>query len=270
MAGEFAASDLFAAEPSTCRPARIGFMLEQTEHRPWPLPARRWALRMTWHDLLFAHWPVSATELRPLIPSALELDTFDGTAWVGVIPFRMSGVTPQWIPPLPWLSAFPELNVRTYVQAEGKPGVWFFSLDAANLVAVGVARAWYHLPYFRARMRCASLASGGVQYESVRTHAGAPAADFQAEYRPVAPAARTVPGTLDYFLTERYCLYAADAHGHVFRGDIHHAPWPLQRAEASIEHNTMAAAHGITLPVQAPVLHFARELDVVAWALQPI
>lgn len=227
-------------------------------------------MRMSWHDLLFAHWPVSAASLRPLVPAALEIETFEGTAWVGVVPFRMSGVAPRGVPALPWFSAFPELNVRTYVTAHGKPGVWFFSLDAANLVAVGAARAWYHLPYFRARMRCASLASGGVQYESERTHANAPAAEFRAEYRPISASKPAQPGTLDYFLTERHCLYAADALGRAYRGDIHHLPWSLQRAEARIEHNTMAAACGITLPAQAPVLHFARELDVVAWALQPV
>ena len=227
-------------------------------------------MHMTWHDLLFAHWPVPAAALRALIPAPLQVDEYDGTAWLGVVPFRMSKVTPRGVPALPWLSAFPELNVRTYVTAEGKPGVWFFSLDAANPVAVAVARAWYHLPYFRARVRCAALASGGVRYESMRTHRGAPAAQLRGEYRPVAPASPATRGTLDYFLTERYCLYAADAHGRVFRGEIHHRPWPLQSAEADFAINTMALAHGVTLPQRAPLLHFARTLDVLAWPLEPV
>lgn len=219
---------------------------------------------MTWHDLLFAHWPMPVAALRGLIPPALEIDTLDGTAWLGVVPFRMSGVAPRGVPALPWLSAFPELNVRTYVTAEGKPGVWFFSLDAASALAVAVARAWYHLPYFRARISCAATASGGVNYESWRTHPGAPAAEFRAQYRPLAPAALATRGSLDYFLTERYCLYAANSRGHVFRGDIHHQPWPLQPAEAEISVNTMAAAHTLVLPATPPLLHFARELRVVA------
>jgi len=245
-------------------------MLKQTSHRPWDLPRRAWAVRMTWHDLLFAHWPVSATALRQLIPAELAIDTMEGTAWLGIVPFRMSGVAPRGVPALPWVSAFPELNVRTYVTAEGKPGVWFFSLDAANPLAVAVARAWYHLPYFRAEMKCASQASGGVHYESRRTHAGAPQAEFQVEYGPTGPSAAAARGSLDYFLTERYCLYAADRRGRVLRGDIHHPPWPLQPAKAQIVRNSMALAHGLALPDAAPLLHFARELEVLAWPLEPL
>jgi uncharacterized protein YqjF (DUF2071 family) len=244
-------------------------MLANIAHRPWPLPVEPWAVRMTWHDLLLAHWPVPVAQMRALIPGALQIDTFDGTAWLGVVPFRMSGVTPRGIPALPWLSAFPELNVRTYVTAQDKPGVWFFSLDAANAVAVAVARAWYHLPYFRARMRCAGTASGGVAYESARWHAGAPAAELRAAYRPTGPAASAVRGALDYFLTERYCLYATDRRGRLFRADIHHRPWPLESAAAEFSVNTMTQSLGIALPATPPVLHFARELDVLAWPLAP-
>ena len=126
--------------------------LTETAHRPWPLPTGPWIMSQSWHDLLFAHWPIDASHLRPLIPAALEIDKFQGEAWIGVVPFRMSGVRLRATPALPTLSAFPELNVRTYVTHGGKPGVWFFSLDAANAIAVSVARAWFHLPYFNARM----------------------------------------------------------------------------------------------------------------------
>jgi len=243
-------------------------ILADAAHRPWPLPASPWAVAMKWHDLLFAHWPVAADALRSHIPAGLEIDTFDATAWLGVVPFRMSGVRPRGTPTLPWFSAFPELNVRTYVKACGKQGVWFFSLDAHNPVAVAVARRWYHLPYFRAEMRCA--ASTYVEYESRRTHRGAAAAEFRARYLPAGPVQPSQPGTLEYFLTERYCLYAADPRGRVYRGDVHHAPWPLQPAEAEISANTMALASGFTLPARPPLLHFARRLDVVAWALTPV
>lgn len=242
-------------------------ILRESSHRPWPLPAGPWAVAMQWHDLLFAHWPVAAEVVRPHIPAGLALDTCDGTAWLGVVPFRMSGVRRRGTPSLPWFSAFPELNVRTYVTAGAKPGVWFFSLDAHNPVAVAVARRWYHLPYFRAEMRC--TASTYVEYESRRTHRGAAAAEFKAQYLPTGPMQRSQPGTLEYFLTERYCLYAADARGRIHRGNIHHAPWPLQPAEAEIATNTMAAASGFTLPAR-PLLHFARRLDVVAWTLTPV
>src|SRR5262249_36943564 len=128
-----------------------GFLLE-TDHRPWRLPDARWSVAMSWHDLLFLHWPVPVDSLRPHIPAALAIDTFEGSAWLGVVPFRMSGVRPRYMPKAPWVSAFPELNVRTYVSIGGKPGVWFFSLDAANPIAVWLARATFHLPYMHARM----------------------------------------------------------------------------------------------------------------------
>src|SRR6266508_3536850 len=127
-------------------------MISDTAHRPWPLPQRPWIMRMQWHDLLFMHWPVNRDALRRYIPPRLEIDTFDGSAWIGVVPFRMSGVVPRLLPPVPYLSAFPELNVRTYVSAEGKPGVWFFSLDAGNPIAVEAARDVFHLPYYNAQM----------------------------------------------------------------------------------------------------------------------
>ncbi|MFZ0037842.1 MAG: DUF2071 domain-containing protein [Candidatus Acidiferrales bacterium] len=234
-------------------------------HRPWPAPASPWVMRQKWHDLLFMHWPVAAQDLRPLIPRALELETFDGTAWVGVVPFHMSGIRFRGLPPVPGLSAFPELNVRTYVRSGGKPGVWFFGLEAASAVAVSAARRWFHLPYFRARMSV-EKAGDAIQYESHRTHRGAPEADFRATYRPTGKDSRAQQGTLEYFLTERYCLYAA-AGDRIFRGEIDHPPWPLQPATAEVEINTMAASHGITLPNAKPLLHFARYQDVKIWSL---
>src|SRR5215216_4089390 len=147
-------------------------MIPDTTHRPWPLPQRPWALRMDWHDLLFMHWPISSAALRPYIPPRLDIDAFDGSAWIGVVPFRMRRVGPRLMPPLPFISAFPELNVRTYVSAEGKPGVWFFSLDAGNPIAVEGARDFFHLNYYFARMRCQSEA-GMLRYYSRRQHRGA-------------------------------------------------------------------------------------------------
>jgi uncharacterized protein YqjF (DUF2071 family) len=219
-----------------------------------------------WHDVLFLHWAVRPDALRPLVPTGLELDTRDGTAYLGVVPFRMTGVRLRWTPPLPWLSAFSELNVRTYVAREGKPGVFFFSLDAANPVAVAVARLWYHLPYFRARMSCAPEA-GGIRYASRRTHARAPAAEFRGGYAPAGPAAEAAPGSLEAWLTERYCLYAADRGGRIRRGEIHHDPWPLQPARADIEVNAMATPLGLALE-GPPHRLFARRLDAVFWPLR--
>ncbi len=232
-------------------------------HRPWPLPTGRWLMTMSWCDLLFAHWPLPPEVLRPLLPRGLELDLYEGRGWLSLVPFRMAHVGPRGLPDLPWISAFPELNLRTYAVSGDSPGVWFFSLDAANPAAVALARAGFHLPYCRARM---SLRREGeaVAYASERTHGGAPPARFEGRYAPVGDSFQARPGTLDHWLTERYCLYAATATA-LFRGEIHHPPWTLQRAELAIEHNTVAAAAGLTLPPQAPLLHFSRQQDVLAW-----
>ena len=240
-------------------------LLHETEHRPWPLPARPYRMTMTWENLLFAHWPLPFGLIRPLVPPALELETFDGMAWIGVVPFAMRNVGPRGFGQVPWLSSFLELNVRTYVTAGGMPGVFFFSLDAANPVAVRVARRWYHLPYFDAEMRLRER-NGWVEYRSERTHRGFPPGVFRGRYRPAGPIYRTRPGDLDHWLTERYCLYAVDRRGVARRADVHHAPWPLQLAEAEIATNSVTDAHSFSLPDMPPVLHFARGLHVLGWS----
>lgn len=239
-------------------------ILAEIAHRPWPLPAGPWIMAQTWHDLLFAHWPVAAEVLRPHIPERLAMDTFEGQAWLAVVPFRMSGVRLRSTPAVPWLSKFPELNVRTYVVADEKPGVWFFSLDAANFLAVAIARAWFHLPYFRARMSCEEQ-DRWIQYRSERVHRGTAQGELRARYRPVGTPFFAKPGTLEHFLTERYCLYASDADGSTFRGEIHHPPWALQPAEADFISNGMAKAAGFSLLREKPLLHFARRQEVVVW-----
>ena len=184
---------------------------------------------MRWHDLLFAHWPVRVDSIRPLIPGVLDIDTFDGSAWIGVVPFHMSGVRPRYLPmPL----AFPELNVRTYVKYRGNSGVWFFSLDAASWLSVRAAR-WLGLPYYDARMTV-NVHHADVQYESVRTHKNAPPAEFSGRYGPTSPVYHSAPGTLDHWITERYALYGALKPDRIVFGEIHHAQWPLQRAEIEL------------------------------------
>jgi len=237
------------------------------EHRAYPPPTTRPVMAQIWRDLLFAHWPVPVAMLRPLIPDALEIDTYEGQAWVGVVPFWMSGIRLGPLPPVPLTSSFPELNVRTYVTDGTEPGVWFFCLDAGNPLAVAVARTWYHLPYFNARMRVKAVGDT-ICYASHRTDRRGEPARFEATYRPKAAVALSTPGSIEAFLTERYSLYTRDGHGRLYRGEIHHHQWPLQIAEAQIERNTMAAAHGITLPDTPPLLHYARRLDIAAWAIR--
>lgn len=232
--------------------------------RPWPVPKRPWVMSQVWHDLLFMHWPIDPEVMRQHVPAELPLDTFDGQAWIGVVPFWMSGVRPRGVPPLPGLSRFPELNVRTYVTVEGKPGVYFFSLDAGNRIAVAAARA-YGLPYFRARMSVA-FRDGWVEYHSQRTHRGAPRASLRMRYRPTGPTlAVSRIGTLDWWLTERYCLYLVEQDGQPSRLEIDHPSWVLQPAEAEIAVNSMTVQLGLPLPETKPLLHFSPRQTMVCW-----
>jgi uncharacterized protein YqjF (DUF2071 family) len=218
---------------------------------------------MTWSDLLFMHWRVPEEALRRLVPAALEIDRFQGEAWLGVIPFYMTDVRPRWTPPV-LASRFLELNVRTYVRHNGRAGVWFFSLDAASRLGVWAGQRFFCLPYQFAEM--SQISRGDlIVYKSRR--AAAPDVQLECEYKPRGPQYHASPGSLDSWLTERYCLFAASSSGQLFRGDIEHAPWPLQAAEAEVEINTMTGPLGIALRSEAPLLHFARRLDVRAWAL---
>jgi uncharacterized protein len=220
-------------------------------------------MAQNWHDLLFAHWPIPAEALRKIIPERLELDLFDGQAWMGIVPFRMSGVRLRGTPALPWLSAFPELNVRTYVVAEGKPGVWFFSLDAANAIAVEAARLSYHLPYFRARMSMSEDCEG-IVYRSRRTDHRGNGEALEGIYSGDGEEFETKSGTLEYFLTERYCLYAQSGKGELLRAEIHHPPWKLQTACAYFKENSMAGPLGFKIS-GGPALHFSRLQEVIVW-----
>lgn len=231
-------------------------------------------MRQTWYDLLFAHWRVPASVLRDAIPPSLEIDEFDGSAWIGVVPFGMEEISLRPLPPLPGTSRFLELNVRTYVRPvdpalADKPGVWFFSLDAANRLAVEVARRWFHLPYFYAQM-LATRRAGELLYESTRTHTGAPAASLNCKYAPTGDVYHSTRGDLDHWLTERYCLYSSNRTGGLHRGEIHHAQWPLQPARAEFIRNSMAAPFLGSAPAPPETLHFARSIDVLIWPLTQI
>jgi uncharacterized protein YqjF (DUF2071 family) len=235
-------------------------------HRPWPLPRGPWVMAQRWNELLFIHRPAKVDAVRALVPPALTLDLHDGTAWISVTPFYLSHLRPRGVPTLPLISEFPELNVRTYVTYGGKAGVYFFSLDAGSALAVYAARALYHLPYFRASMSVREARDGTIHYQSHRTHRAAPPAEFSARYRPSGAVTHSKAGSLDHWLTERYCLYALDNARRVHRAEIHHHPWPLQPAELEIERDTMAVAAGLPLAGEPARVSFSRRLDVVVWA----
>lgn len=225
------------------------------------MPRAPWVMTQTWHDLLFAHWPIDPARLRAHVPPSLDLDLHDGTAWLAVVPFRMSNVGPRAIPSLPGIAAFPELNVRTYVRIDDRPGVYFFSLDAASALAVRAARLLFNLPYYRACMTV-DTAAARVAYRCSRMDG---AAVFDADYEPSGQPFSPAAGTLEYFLTERYCLYHHDRRGAPYRLEIHHPPWALQPARARIARNTMIDAAGLGAGGAPVLLHFARRQDVVAW-----
>jgi len=239
-------------------------MMQQTEHRPWPLPKGPWVMTQTWEDLLFAHWPIDPDELRRVIPAPLTLDTYEGQAWIGIVPFNITAFRPRWLPSIPRITTFPELNVRTYVVVGDKPGVYFFSLDAANWPAVIGARLWFHLPYVFAQMSVRHNVDW-VVYDSVRKDRSAPPGAFHASYIINGHLNYAPPGSLPHWLTERYCLYAVGPRNQVIRGEIHHAKWPLQPATAKIEVNTLPLPGGLRLPNVPPLLHFAKKIDVAMW-----
>ena len=239
--------------------------LEQLAHRPWPLPSRDWLLRQIWHDLLFLHWPVPAAALRPRIPGALSIDEFSGSAWVAVTPFWMSDVGFRHWPGVPLAAQFAELNVRTYVSFEGRPGVWFFSLDAASNLGVIGARLLYGLPYLHARMQHGTEGEE-IWYRAERN----PETRFEGRYGPSGPVNLSRPGSLEHFLTERYCLYVGGAQGALYRADIHHVPWPLQPATARIQRNDMLTAAGIAVEGSPALQHFSRLLEVIVWSRERV
>lgn len=238
-------------------------ILESATHRPYPPPAGPWVMFQSWRELLFAHWPVPPAALRACVPPELELDVFDGSCWIGQTPFRLTGLRPRFLPPAPAISSFPEMNLRTYVRVGGKPGIFFFSLDAGSRLAVAAARLTFRLPYFHADMRI-HREHEWIHYRSRRKD-GPKLAEFRATYRPVGEIGEACKGSLEYFLVERYALYTVLRNGTVLTGEIHHQPWPLQAAEAGIEVNTVPAAHH--LPVSGPpaLLHYSARQDTLIW-----
>ena len=243
--------------------------VEKTSHRPWPVPPGRWAMTQRWNDLLFAHWPMRIAEIEALLPEGLEADVFQGSAWIGVVPFWMDKVQVRGLPPMPGARQFPELNLRTYVRdtRTGTPGVYFLSLDAGSLIAVMAARSFLHLPYYWAQMSIKPRGEREFSFYSRRLLSGKPV-HFAARYRGLGPThklAQTRPGTIEYFLTERYCLFMHDALRRLLRADIHQIPWPLEEAEAEISQNDLAAHIGLQLPDTDPLLHYSRHLAVYVW-----
>jgi len=238
-------------------------------------PAGRPLMHQEWGDLLFMHWPVPAELIQACLPPRLTVDLHEGQAWLAVVPFRMWDVRSRVTPPVPGVREFLELNVRTYVHLDGVPGVWFFSLDASNPLAVWAARTFFHLPYFRARLSLARPAPDVLHYTGHRVHNGAPAGHFDATWRVGAALPPAEPGSLAFFLTERYALYAASGWGpgrgdKLYQGRIAHQPWPLREVELLACQSDLVEGHDLPTPVGAPLLHAGGPLSVDLWRLQRV
>lgn len=229
-------------------------------------PKGRPVMLQRWGKLMFAHWTLPPEVLAARLPTGIELDLFQGQAWVGLVPFTLRGVRTPFLPPVPGLSSFLEINVRTYVCVNGEPGVWFFSLDASNALAVHAARLAYHLPYYHADIEIEEDGTR-LRYRSRRTHRNAPAAAFDATWTRGEPLPESRPGTLQHFLTERYCLYA-EHRGRLFRGPVSHPPWPLRKARLVALESTLLGAAGLPEPDGEPLLYHADELAVEIWPLE--
>ena len=226
-------------------------------------------MHQNWGNLLFLHWSVPVSVLRPMIPSGLEIDTHDGGAWVSITPFTMWGIRPTMLPAIPGLSDSHELNVRTYVHAEGVPGVWFFSLDASNAIAVMAARLGFHLPYYQAEQRMEE-AGESLTFTSRRTDPGSGAAEFSARWTRGKALPAPEPESLEFFLVERYCLYAARGEK-LYRARIHHSPWSLRSAVVDTLSSTMAEARGIKLSDKPALAQAQGEpLAVEVWPLKEV
>lgn len=233
---------------------------------PTRRPAQRAVMRQAWQDLLFLHWPVDPNVVQATLPAGLTVDTYEGQAYIGLVPFTMRGVRPVWAPSVPGLSNFHECNVRTYVHAGGQnPGVWFYSLDAANPIAVQLARRLFFLPYFYAAM---SLTRRGSTVGYHTTRNGAADAFCDVTYTPTGTPYPAQSDTLDFFLAERYLLYA-ERGNRLYRGQVHHTPYPLQTATVENLDQSLTGKAGFAAlnDIPPPLIHYASGVNVDVFPL---
>jgi uncharacterized protein YqjF (DUF2071 family) len=242
--------------------ARQAKALEEAAHRPWPPPEEAWTQAQTRRDVLFAHWRVDIAELARLLPPDLPLDTYEGEAWLGMVPFGLANLRLRGLPPVPRLS-FGQLDIGTYVTFEGRPGIWLCSVDVSNPLLLEAAKRVHRLPAYRARISsiCRPDVHGYTRTSEVRREG----LSFEARYREAGEPFAAEPGSLDHFLTERYCIYTADG-GRLYRAELHHAPWRLQRAEGTIESCTIAP---VALEDEPHLLYSAAQ-DVLIWPLEEV
>lgn len=242
-------------------------LMNDSFHRPWPFPSKKWIMRQTWSNLLFVHWPISSETLRPYIPPSLQIDTFDRHAWLGIVSFVMEGIYPRGMSSISPSPKFSEVNVRTYVQCNGKPGVYFMSLDVNDWLSYTIAKRWLRLPYHPAEI---SIQQEGQTFDcqSIRKGKTNPPITFKGKYAPLSEVYFPKEGTLDHWLTERYCFFSTNNRGNIYCGEIHHCPWPLQHAESEICMNTLFSPFNVDLTKTKPISHFSKGVDSLIWNIK--
>lgn len=236
--------------------------LKELEHRPWEMPKNPWIWRQSWKELSFLHFPVAVEELKKRVPQALEIDSFEGTAWVSLVPFFMEDVMMRNLPSIYPFKKFPELNARTYVKYGGKTGVYFFSLDASSLNFVLGGRIAFNLPYYLAKMKIEKKKQGHYHYQSQRRFANKQQFDVEIQYDDASFSAEK--GSFEHWVAERYCLFTANQKK-VSCVEVHHAPWQLHHASCKIHANDLLKTLGIQPLQQEPICHFSPGVDVIAW-----
>jgi len=242
-------------------------LLNDIIHRPFPIPSQKWIMRQSWRNVLFLHWPVPVEKLRPLIPSSLQIDTFNGSAWLGIILFVLEGIFPLGISSVSLTPKFPETNVRTYVKYKDKPGIYFISIDVENWASLNIAKRWYRLPYNSAQIFFRK--DGQTCYfQSIRKGNENPSISLKGKYGPISDVYYAKKGTLDHWLTERYCLYSSNNGVNIFCGEIHHQPWPLQKAEIDLVRNTLFNPFNFELSKVKPIAHFSTGVDSLMWNIK--
>jgi uncharacterized protein YqjF (DUF2071 family) len=241
--------------------------MDEVTHRPWPIISKNWIMRQSWSNVLFTHWPISAELLRPHIPRSLEIDTFDGTAWLGVVVFIMEGIYLRGLTALSVTPKFAEVNVRTYVQRNGKPGVYFMSLDVGDLASLMIAKRWYRLPYKAAQI---SLQKEDQTFlcKSLRKEKSNVPIGFHANYIPLSGVYLSKKELFDDWLTERYCFFSTDKRANIYCGEIHHQPWPLQKVDIEICKNSLFTPFQFDLSEEKMIAHFSKGLDSLFWNIK--
>ncbi|MBW8348799.1 DUF2071 domain-containing protein [Bacillus sp. IITD106] len=242
-------------------------VLQKTEHRPYPLPSKYWIMRQKWRDVLFMHLPIKPEKLQPYIPSAIEIDTFDGYAWLGVVVFKIDGIYPRGFPPVSIRPAFPEINLRTYVRCNDKPGIYFLSLDVDDWTSYTLAKRWLHVPYHPAKISIQKKKQS-YQFESIRNRNNQ--IICKGSYTPLSGIYYPENMTLDHWLTERYCFFSNDIKSNIYCLDIHHTPWPLQKAVSDIYTNKLFSPFHFDLTDGTPIFHYSKGVDALVWNIKKL